>query len=224
MYAPCWSSIGRMKSKTETTKPAKGRATKGRATYQDVLDAPEYMVAEVINGTLCTQPRPAVSHALAYAGMGSKISPPFHYAIGGPGGWWILSEPELHLDEDILAPDLAGWRRERVPVLPDGAFITIPPDWVCEILSPSTRRIDLDQKCPVYAREEVPYMWLIDPLARTLEAFELLEGKWEQIASLRDNDPVSVPPFDAITFNLGDLWMPENQVREPAAEQTPVTA
>ena len=177
-----------------------------RATYQDVLDAPEHRVAEIVDGTLYTNPRPAAPHALASSSLGSNLSNPFHFGRGGPGGWWIIDEPELHLGEDILVPDLAGWRRERMPDYPDAAYFSLAPDWVCEALSPSTRRLDLHLKRPVYAREGVRHLWLVDPADRTLEAFELRAGQWAPIASLKDDDPACIPPFDAVTFNLGDLW------------------
>ena len=177
-----------------------------RATYQDVLDVPPHMVAEVLDGTLHTQPRPASRHAWASSGLGARIGPPFNYGDGGPGGWWIVDEPELHLAEDILVPDLAGWRRERMPEYPDTAWFDMPPDWVCEVLSPGTRKIDLFAKRPIYAREGVTHLWFVDPLARGLEAFELRDGQWVLVASLKDDDAVNVPPFAAITFNLGDLW------------------
>ena len=177
-----------------------------RATYQDVLDAPAHRVAEIVDGTLYTHPRPAPPHAWAGSVLGAKIGDPFSYDADGPGGWWIIDEPELHPSEDILVPDLAGWRRERIPKLPDAAYFTLAPDWVCEVLSPSTRRLDLHGKRPVYAREGVRHLWLVDPTDRTLEAFELHEGRWLLIASAEDDDPISIRPFDAITFSLGDLW------------------
>ena len=177
-----------------------------RATYQDVLDAPAHQVAEIIDGTLYTHPRPAMPHALASSSLGDELVGPFGKGRGGPGGWWIIDEPELHLSEEIVVPDLAGWRRERMPDYPDTAYVTLAPDWGCEVLSASTRRHDLHEKRPVYAREGVGYLWLIDPADRTLEAFELHERQWLLIASAKDDDPVSIRPFDAITFNLGDLW------------------
>ena len=177
-----------------------------RATYQDVLDAPANCVAEIVDGTLYTHPRPAMPHALASSALGNDLGNPFQFGRGGPGGWWIIDEPELHLGEDILVPDLAGWRRERMPDYPDTAYVTLPPDWVCEVLSASTRRLDLQEKRPVYAREGVGHLWLVDPVDRTLDAFELHEGQWLLIASAKDDDPVSIRPFDAITFSLGDLW------------------
>ena len=103
-------------------------------------------------------------------------------------------------------PDLAGWRRERMPEYPDTAYVTLAPGWVCEVLSASTRRLDLQGKRPIYAREEVRHLWLVDPTDRTLEAFELREGEWVLIAAAKDDDPISIRPFDAITFSLGELW------------------
>ena len=177
-----------------------------RATYQDVLDAPAHLVAEIINGTLHTHPRPAAPHARAASALGGKIGTPFDYDAGGPGGWWIIDEPELHLGEEILVPDLAGWRRERMAQFPTTAYFTLAPDWVCEVLSPSTSKVDRLEKRPAYAREGVGHLWLIDPIERTLEAFELHEDQWLLIASAKDDDPVSIRPFDAITFSLADLW------------------
>ena len=177
-----------------------------RATYQDVLAAPAHQVAEIIDGTLYTHPRPAPAHAVASTVLGGELGPPFHRGHNGPGGWWIVFEPELHLGEEVMVPDLAGWRRERMPELPDTAYFTLAPDWVCEVLSESTRRHDLHEKRPIYAREGVPYLWLVDPTDRALEAFELHNGQWLLIASAKDDEAVSIRPFEAITFNLGDLW------------------
>lgn len=177
-----------------------------RATYQDVLDAPPNRVAEVVSGVLHTHPRPAAPHTLASSSLGTDLSHAFQFGRGGPGGWWILDEPELHFGEDIVVPDLAGWRRERMREYPDAAFFTLAPDWVCEVLSPSTRRIDLHGKRPIYAREGVGHLWFVDPGDRTLEAFELREGRWLLIGTAKDDDPVYIPPFNAITFSLADLW------------------
>ena len=177
-----------------------------RATYQDVLDAPPHKVAETVDGFLHLNPRPAPRHAWASSGLGTRIGAPFSYGTGGPGGWWIFDEPELHLGEDILVPDLAGWRRERMPELPEEAYFSLAPDWVCEVLSPSTRGLDLGIKRAIYAREGVPNLWFIDPDIRTLEAFELRDGQWVLLETLTENDAVSLPPFEAISFSLGDLW------------------
>ncbi|MCY4659298.1 MAG: Uma2 family endonuclease [Acidobacteria bacterium] len=186
---------------THRGDPARTR----RATYQDVLDAPPHRVAEIVDGTLYTQPRSAPPHAVASSRLGFDLGA-FDRGRGGPGGWWIIDEPELHLAEDVLVPDLAGWRRGRMAELPDTAYFTLPPDWVCEVLSASTRRLDLQGKRPVYAREGVGHLWLVDPANRTLEAFVLRAGQWVLNASGQGNDPISVRPFDAITFDLGDLW------------------
>ncbi|MFO1430486.1 MAG: Uma2 family endonuclease [Candidatus Competibacteraceae bacterium] len=134
---------------------------------------------------------------------------PFRFGEGGPGGWWILPEPEIHFirDTEVAVPDLAGWRRERMPTIPRDHRFEVVPDWVCEILSPSTQQKDRVLKLPLYARYGVAYVWLVDPLARTLEVFELSEGKWLLLGAIRENEPVCFPPFTAVTFSLGDLWI-----------------
>ena len=151
---------------------------------------------------------PAACHTACTRELGAAERSLEHLSVRPrrAGGWWIIFEPELHLGEDVLVPDLAGWRRERMPDYPDTAYVSLPPDWVCEVLSASTRRLDLQEKRPVYAREGVGHLWLVDPTDRTLEAFELHEGQWLLIASAKDDDPVSIRPFDAITFSLADLW------------------
>ena len=148
-----------------------------RATYQDVLDAPPHRVAEIVDGVLHTNPRPAMPHALATSSLGHDLSGPFQFGRGGPGGWWIIDEPELHLGEDVLVPDLARWRRERMPDYPDTAYCTLAPAWVCEVLSPSTRKLDLHGKRPVYAREGVGDLWLVDPADRTLGGVRTARGR-----------------------------------------------
>ena len=186
--------------------PSTAAATRP-ATYQDVLDAPEHLVAELIGGTLHTHPRPAPRHATAGAGLLGRVRGAFDRGgDDGPGGWRILYEPELHLDAEVLVPDLAGWRRERMPELPETAYFTPAPDWVCEILSPSTRKVDLVHKRPVYAAAHIPHLWLVDPLEQILEAFVLREGCWTLIATVEGDDAVQIPPFDAISFRLGELW------------------
>ena len=185
--------------------PAPARAERP-ATYRDVLDAPPHMVAEVLAGTLHTQPRPASRHARAGSVLGMEVGNPFDRGRGGPGGWWIVFEPELHLGADIVVPDLAGWRRTTMPDYPDAAYFETAPDWACEVLSPSTRRIDRNEKRAIYAREGVAHLWFVDPDARTLEAFELRGGRWVRLATLAGDDPVCLPPFEAIGFPLDALW------------------
>jgi Uma2 family endonuclease len=177
-----------------------------RATYDDLLQVPDNLVAEILDGELHTSPRPTAPHALATSVLGSELGPPFHRGRGGPGGWWILDEPELHMGADVLVPDLAGWRRERLPAIPDAAFFTLAPDWACEVLSPSTERLDRVRKLPVYARESVKHVWLVNPTARTLEVLRLEGGRWVVAATHGGDDPVRAEPFDAIELDMGALW------------------
>jgi len=177
------------------------------ASYEDILALPETLVGEILFGELHTHPRPAPRHARAYSALGYLLGGPFDGGIGGPGGWWILDEPELHLCENVLVPDLAGWRRDRMPALPETAWFELSPDWVCEILSPSTARTDRAVKMPVYAREGVGHLWLVDPDARILEVYALREdGHWLLLDTLKDVDAVRQPPFEAAEFSLGALW------------------
>ena len=167
--------------------------------YDQLLALPDHMVGEIIGGELHAQPRPAGKHTLAHSGLHGEIDSPFQKGRGGPGGWWILIEPELHLirDTEVVVPDLAGWRRERMPALPEDHRFEIVPDWVCEILSPGTARKDRALKLPLYARFSVPHAWLVDPAARTLEAFELRAGLWSLAGVFKDDDTVAAPPFAA---------------------------
>jgi Uma2 family endonuclease len=176
------------------------------ATYEDLLQVPPNLVAEIVNGRLVTHPRPAPRHLRASSRLGGELDGPFDRGRGGPGGWWILDEPELHLGPQVLVPDLAGWRRERLPKLPETARYALAPDWVCEVLSPSTASLDRVEKLPAYAAAGVSYTWLIDPILRTLETFALHEGQWLLLGARAGTDPVCLPPFDAIAFELGSLW------------------
>jgi len=179
-----------------------------RATYEDVLDAPPNVIAEVIEGVLYTQPRPATPHALAATGLSAELGPPFWRGRGGPGGWVILFEPELHLgaEPDIVVPDLAGWRRDRLPEVPDAPYLTLAPDWLCEVVSPGTEARDRALKLPLYAREQVPHVWLIDPLVKTLEVFRLDGESFRLVATWHGEARVRAVPFDAIELELGLLW------------------
>jgi Uma2 family endonuclease len=178
------------------------------APYEQLCHLPENLRGEILNGQLFTQPRPSGRHGLVERALSVDLGGPFDFGRGGPGGWWIIPEPEVHFlrDSEVAVPDLAGWRRERMPAIPDDHRFEISPDWVCEILSPSTQRRDRIVKLPLYARYEVAFAWLVDPDAHTLEAYELRQGLWVLIASLQETDSVRVPPFDAIEFALADLW------------------
>ena len=185
-----------------------------RATYADLEAVPEDKVAELIRGTLVVMPRPAARHARASSALTMEIGGPFDRGRGGPGGWVILDEPELHFpdptapgEEDALVPDLAGWRRERMPVMPKVAAFTLAPDWICEVLSPSTEEHDRQVKLPVYAREGVRHAWFIDPIARVLEVYTLDDRRrWSEPVIYRDVEVVRAPPFDAVELDLSALW------------------
>jgi Uma2 family endonuclease len=176
------------------------------ATYQDVLDAPPDIVAELVSGTLYQTPRPSTAHVAAASAIGEELGPPFKRGRGGPGGWVILDEPELHLGADILVPDLGGWRRERMPELPHAAFIELSPDWVCEVASPSTRRLDRGEKLRVYVEQGVRHVWLVEPLDQLLEVLELDRGAYRIVQTATGSTPVRLQPFDAIEFDLSALW------------------
>jgi Uma2 family endonuclease len=191
-----------------------GDAAKKRATYEDVLAAPEHLVAEVLFGTLHTAPRPRARHARVSSKLGGKLDGPFDDGHNGPGGWIILDEPELHLGEDILVPDLAGWKKTRMPKVPDVTFFTLAPDWICEVVSPSTARVDRGEKVDVYAREGVRHAWLVDPEAKLLEVWRLTgdalpstDARWLRIAAYRGDDRPRAEPFDAIELELASLWL-----------------
>jgi Uma2 family endonuclease len=181
-------------------------AAKKRATYDDVLAAPPQKVAEIVDGELILSPRPAARHGAASSVLGEELGPPFKRGRGGPGGWIIVDAPELHFAGDVLVPDLAGWRRERMAVLPDAPFMTLPPDWICEVLSPGSFRFDRKQKMPIYAEQGVRNAWLVDPVERTLEVFRLVENRWLLLATFADDERVRAEPFDAIELELGLLW------------------
>jgi Uma2 family endonuclease len=179
---------------------------KRQATYQDLLEVQDTMIAEIVYGTLVTQPRPASPHAWAASVLGEELGPPFRRGRGGPGGWILLDEPELHFGTDVLVPDLAGWRRERMPVMPEAPFFTMAPDWVAELLSPSTAAHDRVDKASIYAHEGVEFFWLIDPAAQTLEAHRLSNGQWVRVGAWKGDALVRAAPFEAIELELGALW------------------
>jgi Uma2 family endonuclease len=176
---------------------------KRNATYQDVLDAPEHEVAEIVDGDLYLSPRPAAPHASVSSILGEELGPPFRRGKGGPGGWIILDEPELHLRNDVLVPDLASWKRERMPQVEDVPYFTLAPDWLCEVLSPSTAKLDRARKLAIYAREGVKHVWLVDPHARTHEVLRLEDSHWLLLAVHQDSERVRAEPFE---LDLAVLW------------------
>ena len=180
------------------------------ATYADIEALPRHLVGEILFGVLHTHSRPTPRHARASSRLGSELDGPFDRGKDGPGGWIILDEPELHLGPHVIVPDIGGWRRERLPKLPEAAYFEIAPDWVCEILSPSTARVDRTDKLSIYAAYGVRHCWLIDPDVRTLEVLELAGAKWLLAAAYKAGDSIAAPPFEVHEFALDILW-PEDE-------------
>lgn len=179
-----------------------------RATRADLEALPASQVGELIGGVLHVFPRPRPRHQNAGTQTSAALSGPYHHGRNGPGGWWILNEPGIELpdlDVEEIAPDVAGWRRARLPTLPDGA-IQLAPDWACEVLSPSTRSHDQRIKRPLYARAGVPWLWFIDVDARTLSACRLEGGRWLELGVWGDDDVARIEPFEEIEVHLADLW------------------
>lgn len=181
------------------------------ATYADIEALPPHVVGQILFGVLHAHSRPAPRHARAASRLGGELDSPFDRGKGGPGGWIILDEPELHLGPHVIVPGFAGWRRARMPKLPVTAYFEAAPDWVCEVLSPSTVRIDRTDKLRIYAEYGVKHCWLVDPDARTLEVMALTGDKWLLAATFKDADPVAAPPFEVHTFSLNVLW-PEDEM------------
>jgi Uma2 family endonuclease len=190
-----------------TRGPAEKRQ---RATYADIEALPPHVVGEIIAGELVVSPRPAPAHAQAASALGGVLVGPFGRGAGGPGGWWIVDEPELHpgIDPDFeaLVPHLAGWRRAKMPSLPTTAWFDLVPDWVCEVLSPSTAALDRAEKMPFYARAGAGHAWLVDPVLLTLEVYRLDGESWRMISVYRGNVKVRAEPFDAVEIDLAWLW------------------
>jgi Uma2 family endonuclease len=173
-----------------------------QATYADLMQVPDDMVAELIDGELFVSSRPGGPHTNASSVLGFFLGPPFHMGRGGPGGWWILDEPELHLGQNVLVPDLGGWRRERMPEVPQDHVFSITPDWICEVTSPSSGRLDRLKKMPLYARAGVGFAWLLDPAQQTLESYERQDDRWILLGTFGGEPIVRIRPFEAIEIDL----------------------
>jgi Uma2 family endonuclease len=179
-------------------------------SYEDIEALPPGWVGEIVAGELYSSPRPAVGHQRASWKLGAVLATQVEQTQTGPGGWWFMAEPELHFEPNVLVPDIAGWRRERVPEPPDPEtpWLTSPPDWLCEILSPSTRSLDRVRKMPVYHREGVQHAWLIDPVRRTLEVYGRGKNGWVRTALYGGNTVIREAPFETVPLDLGLLWSP----------------
>jgi Uma2 family endonuclease len=180
------------------------------ATWEELLATPDDgRIYEVLAGNLEAQPRPRPSHGRTQALLAGELSGPFDRGRGGPGGWWLVIEPDVELDaHNIVAPDIAGWRRERMPVFTDERPIAVRPDWICEVVSPSNRRRDRGPKADLYQRVGVPHYWILDSEERTLEAFENRSAAWVRLGAWSDGDSARIPPFDAISLEVGGLFTP----------------
>jgi Uma2 family endonuclease len=179
------------------------------ATYDDLLKVPDNMVAEIVDDELFASPRPASRHARAMDGLNRTIGRAFDNGDGGPGGWWIVSEPELHLGRDVLVPDLAGWRRERMPSFPDVTAFDLPPDWVCEVISPYTARLDRSRKLPRYASYGIDQAWVVDPINKVLEVYRRQGQHYTVIAVFDGAQVINAEPFQAFDLDLRLVWVPE---------------
>ena len=179
-------------------------------TLSNLYDAiellPSGVTGELVNGQLYAHPRPSARHGFSTSNLGADLVNPFSRGRGGPGGWWIIDEPEVHLvlNQEVCVPDIGGWVRERTPSLPEDQRFAVVPDWVCEVLSPSTESFDRQIKMPQYAKYGVRFAWLIDPIAKVLEAYELRGVDWVALpVDWSRNNTTRIPPFDAI-----DLFAP----------------
>lgn len=181
--------------------------TKKPVTYDALYELPENRVGEIVDGELFSSPRPSGSHSFSASALGHDLIGPFQRGRNGPGGWWILHEPEIHFDQDVLVPDLAGWRQERLTDL-NVPFFTVVPDWICEVLSPSTTRLDRIRKLPIYARSGIAHAWLLDPIQRTLEVLEQDGFGWKLLAGFEGPGKVHAPPFAELELDLSLLWPP----------------
>ena len=185
-----------------------------KSLWEELCDLPENVVGEIFNDELVVSPRPAPKHATSTIHLLTKINNLFGGGGGGSGGWRILFEPELHFEKpkqklekkNVVVPDIAGWKRERMPTLPETAYFELPPDWVCEVLSPSTARHDKISKMRIYAVNAIPHYWILDPINKILDVLVLQGENYQTAMAFGENDKVSAPPFESVEFDLGDLW------------------
>jgi Uma2 family endonuclease len=183
---------------------------KNKTVYDQWLEVADIKIGEIIMGELHVNPRPGPAHANSASELLNQIRDPYQKGKGGPGGWVILFEPELHLENDIFVPDIAGWVRERMPEMPQESFFNVTPDWICEVLSPSSAFVDRTKKMPLYDSLGVKYFWLVDPILKTVEVYknESLQGvsRWFLLNTFSENSKVKAVPFDGIDIDLSYLW------------------
>jgi Uma2 family endonuclease len=177
------------------------------ATWDDLDEVPEGYVGEVVAGEIVLTPRPDPPHTRATSDLGALLGAWFRFGIGGPGGWIIHDEPRIRFGNDIRVPDIGGWKKERYEQPEKGPFLVIP-DWVCEVLSMRTAKVDRGEKLPLYARHAVRHCWLLDPIAQTLEIFRRNDGDWLLVAVHTADAKVRAEPFDAVELDLTLVWGP----------------
>lgn len=185
------------------------------ATYKDIEALPEHLVGELINGELFVSRRPPSRTALAVSVLLMDLGSAFDLGRTGPGGWSMLREVELHFGNDVLVPDLSGWRHERLPTIPDVPYLELAPDWICEVLSPATAKLDLVHKLPRYAQAGVKHAWIVNPIHHLLQVFRLEHNKWMLVSAFGGDDRVRAEPFDAVELELEALWIEKSPPSEP---------
>jgi hypothetical protein len=178
-----------------------------RATYADITALPPHLVGELLRGRLYTHARPAFRHLFGASQLSFLLRSKFGEGLGGVGGWWFLDEPELHLLDDVVVPDIAAWRVEQMPTVPDVSFYTQAPAWVCEVLSPSTEAVDRSIKMSLYARAGVEHLWFLDPILRTLEVFVREDTRWLLLGVHTEDEKVRADPFADLELDLASLWI-----------------
>jgi Uma2 family endonuclease len=192
-------------------------ASRRKAGYDDLFNIPANTTGQIIDGELIVSPRPSRGHALAQTALAGKLTPRYYFGDeGGPGGWIILVEPEVMQGEDLLVPDVAGWRQERFPFFEETNWISVFPDWACEVLSPGTIRTDRIKKVTIYALHGLKHLWLIDPQAKTLEVLRLETGRWVILGVFAEDDKARAEPFQEIEIDLSHLWL-EGRLSRPRA-------
>ena len=185
-------------------------------TYADLLASPDDVRAEILNGEIVALPAPRPRHSRPQRALGHFIGGPFDDddGFGGPGGWWIFVEVDIQLGAEVVRPDLSGWRRARLPE-PDVRPMTVVPDWVCEIVSERYEARDRVTKKHLYAAHGVAHYWLVDPQARTLEAFSLVDGRWFDAGTFDETAVARIPPFEAVELPIGRLFLPRTEASSP---------
>lgn len=177
------------------------------ATYADIEALPPHLTGQIIDGELFVSPRPAPAHARTVSTLGGLINVQFDVGLMGPGGWRILDEPEIHLDTAVLVPDIAGWRLENWTDQIQTAAIKTAPDWICEVLSPSTERFDRSRKLMTYGRLGIRHAWLVHPTRHFVEVYENRAGAWVLLTVEAGNSELRAAPFDAVGISLKAIWL-----------------